>query len=189
MQFPTLQLKSPISTSFLFLRLASEILFSIALYSFFRSWLGVLDSWGAYIVPIRRCTFLLSSLMNKVWPISLYSSTWTVIDLSLFSQAINIPPLSLVLSFLNMRSYPSILIVSSYTRCVFTRQMTEGYFSAMISASEFTFDFSPLMLTYGILKDCNALYIFLDLLVFLVFVPPNCLTFFFITLSFGISLY
>ena len=91
MQFPTLQLKSPISTSFSFLWLASEILFSIALYSFFRSWLGVLDSWGAYIVPIRSCSLLLSSLMNKVWPTSLYSSTWTVIDLSLFSQAINIP--------------------------------------------------------------------------------------------------
>ena len=47
--------------------------------------------------------------------------------------------------------------------------MAEGYFSAMISASEFTFDFSPLMLTYSILNVCNALYIFLDLLVFLLF--------------------
>ena len=126
--------------------------------------------------------------MNKVWPTSLYSSTWTVIDLSLFSQVINIPLLSLVLSFLNMRSYPSILIVSSFARCVSTRQMTEGYFSAMISASEFAFDFSPLMLTYSILKVCDALYIFLDLLVFLVFLPPNCLIFFFITFSFGSSL-
>ena len=52
MQFPTLQLKSPKSTSFSFLWLASEISFSIALYSFFRTWLGVLDSWGAYIALV-----------------------------------------------------------------------------------------------------------------------------------------
>ena len=68
-----------------------------------------------------------------------------------------------------MRSYPSILIVSSFARCVSTRQMTEGYFSAVISASEFTFDFSPLMLTYSILKVCNALYIFFLIFLFSLF--------------------
>ena len=48
------------------------------------------------------------------------------------------PPLSLVLSFLNMRPYSSVIIVSSHARCVSVRQITERYSSAMMSASECT---------------------------------------------------